>query len=610
MDSNKWVITLFSLCFCAIFYAQKPKVKSDSLKLYHDIYEYSQKNKLNRFFHRLLFKNPTLDSTTKKTVQTVTVQTQAQFQGKIIRNINIVTLDPFGYSVTDSLKKPNKKFETFGNKIHIKTRNNTIKDLLLFKENTRYDSLKITETERLIRSQRYTRKVRLVVVPVETSNDSIDIDIRILDSWSLIPNGSLSTSKGSFKLAERNLIGLGHQLSGNFKYRFDDDARALSGNYTISNIKNTYIKLKLDYDKDFNSNSIRSIDISRDFYSPLTRWGGGVYFENRTELEEFKQLIPDSTLTANTRSELFEFWLGHSFKLNKTSFFKDKRTTRFVTAIAFNHRVYKEAPNSILDPDSFFSDEKNIIGSIGISTQNYYQDKFLFNYDIIEDIPYGEIYSLTFGLQEEQNVTRGYFGSKIAYGKRFKFGYLSASAEFGTFLKSTLPSQTSFKTDFNYFTNLIRMGKWSMRQFIKPSFILGRNRFNTEKDNLTLNSDWGIDGFDSPITGTQKWILNLQTQTYTPGLWAGFRFSPYLNITLGSLANNKKIFDNKVYSKFSIGVLLNNDYLVFNSFQISFSYYPSIPFVGDNIFKTNSFENDNLTIPDFNLPKPGYIVYE
>jgi methionine synthase I (cobalamin-dependent) len=79
---------------------------------------------------------------------------------------------------------------------------------------------------------------------------------------------------------------------------------------------------------------------------------------------------------------------------------------------------------------------------------------------------------------------------------------------------------------------------------------------------------------------------------------------------MGSLAKEKALFASKVYSKFSVGVQINNDFLVFNSFQISFSYYPYIPFEGDDILKTNSFENTDLTLNDFQLGKPAYIRYE
>ena len=79
---------------------------------------------------------------------------------------------------------------------------------------------------------------------------------------------------------------------------------------------------------------------------------------------------------------------------------------------------------------------------------------------------------------------------------------------------------------------------------------------------------------------------------------------------MASLAKEKALFDSKVFSKYSIGVQINNDFLVFNSFQISFSYYPYIPFEGADILKTNSFENTDLTLNDFQLGKPGYIRYE
>ena len=61
--------------------------------------------------------------------------------GKIIRNIIIETLDPFGQSVTNETKKPRNGFERFGNSIHLKTKNFTIRNLLLFRKNGICDSL-------------------------------------------------------------------------------------------------------------------------------------------------------------------------------------------------------------------------------------------------------------------------------------------------------------------------------------------------------------------------------------------------------------------------------------------------------------------------------------
>ena len=76
------------------------------------------------------------------------------------------------------------------------------------------------ESERLIRSQRYIREVTIVPVDIPKNKDSIDIKIRVLDSWTLIPTGTLSSTESSAKLTERNILGFGHLISGNVKKSF------------------------------------------------------------------------------------------------------------------------------------------------------------------------------------------------------------------------------------------------------------------------------------------------------------------------------------------------------------------------------------------------------
>ena len=595
-----------------ISYSQNSEEIKDSTKVYRNIYDFSRKSKTSEFFYHLFFNKRALQKKPSSQVSTKNTKPEInhiKHKGKIIRNIYIDSYDPFGYSLNDTLKKPRKKIEKIGNSSHIKTRKFTIKNLLLFKEYEEYDSLKIVESERLIRRQRYTRRTQIEILPTNSA-DTVDVSVKVLDSWSLLPNGNLSTNQGDVKLTERNLLGLGHQISGTYKYRFEDHQKTISSRYSINNIKNTFISIDLRYNNDFDKNSNRTVGINRGFYSPLTKWAFGANFQNATQKYSFNQVIADSIVVQDTKSEYEDYWLGRSFKIHNDNSYKS-RTTRLITSLTFNKRIFKREPDPSIDLYNYYSNEKNIIGLIGVSSRQYYQDKFLFNYDIVEDIPYGETYALTFGNQEKFGINRFYLGSKIAYGRKYSFGYLSGSTEFGSFFNSGRAEQSAIKLEFNYFTDLIPLGRWKMRQFVKPSFTWGNNRLNSEKDLLTLNNNMGIEGFSSPITGTQKWVLNLQTQTYTPGNWNGFRFSPYFNATFGSLINNDVSFlKTPIFSKFSIGFLINNDYLVFNSFQISFSYYPSIPFDGNNIFKTNSFENSDLSISDFQISKPYYINYE
>lgn len=110
--------------------------------------------------------------------------------------------------------------------------------------------------------------------------------------------------------------------------------------------------------------------------------------------------------------------------------------------------------------------------------------------------------------------------------------------------------------------------------------------------------------------GTSKYVLSLQTQFYSPWKILSFKFNPYLNLNLAMIEDEKvRYINNKLYSSFSVGLIIRNDYLVFNSFQLSLSFYPSIPGQGNNIFKTNAIKNDDFRLQGFELRKPSPIWY-
>ena len=610
MNQNKTIFLVLFFCFFTLCgFTQVKGQERDSVKIYQDIHDLSKKSRFNKFVYKLLFRSSALSVET--VVPDRTKQKKAlmvsKSNGKIIRTISIETLDPFGYSIRDESRVPRRGIDRFGNAIHVKTKVFTIRNLVLFKKNERCDSLLLKETERLIRSQRYIREVVVVPVPVATASDSVDIKIRVLDSWTLIPNGSLSGNQSSVKLTERNILGFGHQISGEIENKFTPKEQAIFAQYSVSNIKNSFVRLDLDYSNEYNNDSRRSLAINRPFYSVVARNAGGFQIENRRYTEFFP--VADTLIGVPTKYEYVDYWYGHAFKINGENTF-DQKTTNLILAYSYNRKAYLLQPSSVFDPTNFIATEKNSIGYIGISKQRFYQDKFIFNYEITEDIPYGENMALILGYQNKADRSRWYSGISISNGKKYTFGYLSTFMQWGSFYTKGVTEQTAFKVGFNYFSPLLYIGNWKLRQFIKPTYIWGNNRDSSFKDQLTLNNYYGIEGFNNQLTGTQKWLVSLQTQTYIPGSWNGFRFSPYLNVSMGSLANKNALFASKVYSKFSIGVQINNDYLVFNSFQISLSYYPSIPFEGDNLLKTNSFENTDLTISDFQLGKPAYIRYE
>jgi len=594
---------------------QKDSIKEKRDKMYKNIETFSKKKKFTKFVYRLIFrpvreKEPAV---TRKQTKRRTPEMQsiyAAHEGKIVRRINIETLDPFGYSITDTTSVPGNWLERFGNQVHLKTKTLAIRNFLLFKRNKPMDSLLVKESERLLRTQRYIRRVVITPEAVKGSKDSVDINIRVLDSWSLIPNGSFSGSRTSVEVTERNFFGLGHEFSNDFDKRFTTGETAYLARYKVPNIMNTYINGEINYQIQMTNSSLKSIGFQRDFFSAFTKWAGGVYVEERL----IRDSLPNTEgiyAMQNMKSDQQDYWVGRAFKIYKGETEED-RTTNLVTTARFLNVDYKEMPTFDYDHIGFFRDEKLYLASIGITSRKFVQDKFLFNYDLVEDIPIGKVYSITAGMQDKNEVKRLYAGGRYAFGNYYKWGFFSVNTEIGTYLNGGRAEQAVLRLESMYFTNIREWGRWRFRHFVKPVFTFGENRLEAAMDRISLSGETGISGFDSPtVVGTQKFILTLQTQSYSPWDVIGFRISPFANFSMGLIGDDDhQIYESNIYTKIGLGVLLTNDYLIFNGFQLSFAFYPNVPGVGSNIFKTNTFRNNDLTLPAFYVGKPSTVPYQ
>ncbi|MFB9080373.1 hypothetical protein ACFFWB_23700 [Flavobacterium procerum] len=316
MPVNKKIFILLLLSFClqGVFAQVKdpkePKTKKDSTEIYNKIKDYSKKNKFTQTLHKLFFRS----KKPKKKEEPLIIKDSARYDGKIIRNINVITLDPFGHSLSDTTQKPKNWGERMGNRLHLKTKKIAIYNLLLFKRNQAFDSYKVQESERLIRSQRYVTAVRTSYKLAGAASDSVDVTIRVLDSWSTIPRFSISSNQVSVGFKEKDFFGSGQQLEYRFSNRFSDGRNGNDITYTVPNIKNTYISTILHYRIDLDNNYIKSIDIERDFYSPLTKWGGGLYLSESFRKDTLQ--APDSTFAFQPfKYTSQDVWAGRAFKV-------------------------------------------------------------------------------------------------------------------------------------------------------------------------------------------------------------------------------------------------------------------------------------------------------
>ncbi|SHL47059.1 hypothetical protein [Flavobacterium chilense] len=609
MFINKKIVVLILCCFCLqSTYAQinksktAPKEKKDSTEVYTKIKNYSKKNKFTQTLHKLLFRT----NKPRKKEEILVQNDTTDFSGKIIRNINIITLDPFGHSVTDTTQMPRNWGERTGNRLHLKTKRIAILNLLLFKKNAPYDTYKVQESERLIRSQKYVTAVRITNKLAGVASDSVDVTIRVLDSWSTIPKFSISSNQFSLGVKEKDFFGSGQQLEYRYTSRFDDGRNANEVTYTIPNIKNTYIGTTLYYKMDLDNNYTKSINIERLFYSPLTKWAGGVLVGQNFRKDTLQ--APDMTYAFQPFKNNFQdFWAGHASKV-----FEDENgITNLVATGRFLNLDYTEAPTDLYDPTHFYSDEKLILTGIGLNRRKFIKDNYIFRNGQTEDVPIGRIYGITLGYQYKNTFWRPYVGAQFSFGNYYRLGFLSMNFEAGTFFHQSKTYQTAFSMETNYFTKLYSIGRWKLRQFVNPQLIIGVNRENIIGDQLNINQQNGLAGFNSAVYGTNKMVLSLQTQTYSPYALLGFRINPFFNYAIAGLGSPHNTMEkNKAYQKITLGLLISNDYLVFSSFQLSVSYYPTIPYQGDNVFKTNTFETTDFGLQSFELAKPRIVDYK
>ncbi len=525
------------------------------------------------------------------------------FEGKIIRDIKIETLDPFGNSIGDTITSSLNLLSRAGNRLHVKTFHRTIKNLLLVHKNQPFDSLRLKESERLVRSRSYITDVSFFVKEASPNSDSVDIFIRSLDSWSILPGGSASSSKIAMKLVDNNFMGLGHEFKNGLIWNYSTGDMAYRTSYFIPNIRNTYVNSTLKYGTDEFGNFIKSFAVDRPFFSPLAKWAAGVMIS--------QQFHKDSIWTSNFmrfKLNAQDYWAGYA-----TRIFKDQseysRSTSLVSAVRFVRIRYLEKPMETLDTLRYYADENFYLASMAISTRQYVQDKYFFKFGITEDVPIGRVFSLTAGYQDKNNAGRFYAGARVSSGNYFPWGYLSSNIEYGTFFHASKAEQGVLSAGARYITGLMEIGKWKFRQFVKPQIILGIHR--TSYDSLTINDGYGLDGFNSPqVSGISRILFTSQTQSYAPWNFIGFHFGPYATFSLAMVGNaSGGLRSAKVYSLMGLGVLIKNESLVMNTFQLSLAYYPSIPGRGDHVFKINSFQVADFGFRDFEVGRPATVVY-
>lgn len=519
--------------------AQVPATKNDSSTVYDKIDSIALRYKSVEILRNLLIKSEEEKNSAQNKIEKTDQSNYNKHEGKIIRHIVIQTYDPFSSSLDDTTKTDENFLQKTGNTLHLKSKQKTIKNLLLLQEGAPFDPLRAKESERLIRGKDYVRDLFFGVEPAQDNPEQVDIYIRVLDMWSILPQ----TSGQTFILSDKNFLGFGHQ----FQHTFNKQEKYYGINYVVTNIGSSYISGGVNVGIDKHGHFNRRLSFDRQFFSPLTKWAGGISlsYDSHSDTVGINPSPSDARQFAINAQDL---WGGSSIQLIKGNS-EYSRSTNLISAVRLLRVRYPIKP-LFNDVDAFIFDSEDFyLGSVGISTQQFLKEKYIFKFGTTEDLPIGKVINLTTGYQLKGNRERTYWGARVSFAEYHPWGYLSSQLEYGSFFKSSKSEQGVISMGINYFTHLKQMGKWRFRQLIKSDLTIGINPFAT--DSLTINSDVGLAGFSSSnLWGTRRAVITLQTQSYAPFNFLGFRFGPYVTLSGALLGNDKNGFKNsKLYSQ-------------------------------------------------------------
>jgi hypothetical protein len=588
------------------------QITKDTANFYYKLEIKANKYRLTSWVYDVVFEefSPNDSIVPIKLFKKKTVNPFLKFQGKKIRNINIEVLDPFGYSVNEFYGKAPDYLEKIGNKYHITTKEHIIRNLLLFKSNQPIDAIELSESERILRLSPFIFDARIYIQKsFSVNNDSIDILVITQDRWTATVTSDFNLASPDIVFNDKNILGFGHQFSQGIAWNATDKHITTSGKYSIYNIKKSFVGLTAFYATTKENKQIGAV-IERLFFSPLTKWAGGLSVSKNNTIyqQTFNETIINKyPLTFNT----LDIWGAKSFALNKKNMsITDKQSIKLITGARYFNKQIFERPSFVIDTERINREESMLLINIGITQRKYYRDRYLFRYGANEDIPEGNMLELVLGtMNKELSKLNYYTGIKFGTGKHIdNFGYISIGGGYGTFYNANNINSGVVNFDAFYFSDLINRNRWYFRQFIRFKLIEGIDRANYELLNINGSQMYGFSS--NQLTGKSKMILNLEFVMYAPYKIIGFQFAPVLFYGFAGLGNNfGNTFSSNFYQAFALGILIRNEYLVSNTFEISLGIYPYMPGSSDFTIKGNPIGNYDVKARDYFINKAELVPY-
>ena len=583
--------------------------QSDSTELYRKIHDYSQKRKVTRWIYENIFVEPQSgEKSPAPRTPPRRVNPALRYTGRIVRSVQITVTDPFGYSVDDTTRKPVAWVQRAGNSVHYRTHKYLIRQLMLVHANDTVDALRIAESERLLRASPIVNDARVTVVPIAGSTDSVDVLVVVQDIWNIDVSAEGDLGSVSATANDRNFLGLGQELEQRVVYGPGFERPELSGKHSVYNIEGTYIGSLFRYSTSSNVDAA-SLGFNRSFYSSLTKYAGGLSLGKTWTRTAIVDSAGETIGTRRLDPVYFDTWLGRSFAIANDGS-DPGRQSNLIGGLRYAQTRYAMRPSFDEDSLRINSNTSLWLAGAGFSVRQYYKERYLFRFGAIEDVPEGLLLKGTSGFRKIEGVrSQVYTSIEASRGRHYDdFGYLSIAAGYGTYWRNSEGVDATMRTGFLYFSDLMSLGRWHVREFVRGTGVMGFGK--PVYSSVDLNGGQ-LYGFSSAlVSGAHKELLAFETIVYAPFNFIGFRLAPVFIYGIGTIgAESDPLFSGRIYQAFALGILVRNENLLVSTFEVSLSFYPYMPGNGRNVFEVGSFLDFSLKAPDFSFTRPDVVGY-
>ncbi len=571
---------------------------------YDSVFQRFKRHKFTKMLYSLAFVAPQIN-TLPDTVQAVASENPyKKFEGKIIRKIHVVSLDPFGPTVIDTAREPTTGFGKFLNVVHLQSAPFVIKKMALIRVGQAVDPYVMADQERILKDLGYIDDARVIILPSE-SEDSVDVIVVTKDVWSIgaiVP--VLTTKKLGLRIFDANFAGLGDRLSLDFSFaRFRAPFARFDGfSYTYTNILGTFTDITISYYQDDLHQLNTGVWIDRPFITNRSKYAGGISYQ----YNKMAYNITDNG-ASYTKSSSGYLWLGRSYLIAEY-----KIPTRFIVSASYQGTTFMQRPEITVNSNKGYYDGSQILGSVAFSRNNYYLIDYFLNFGKTENIPYGRLIQLTFGPQFTNFYTRLYTGFSYSQGDFIKkFGYLQGRLDLGGYYDHRNIEDGALVVRLNYMSYLYFTPdkRYKFRTYIFSTFRQGFLRRTNNQDYAYINQDLRINHYssDTVFRGVNSISTYFTTVMFTPWYFYGFRFA-LTGIFAGGFKSDgySDLFQTRFYTELGVGLLIRNENLIFPTILISLSVYPT-PEVGVPWLQTNFSETPDLHVKDYNPSSPSNV---